>query len=95
MDKITLVFLISPRLGRHGKVLLTVPSQAGATEEKFIKKGEASGSDSLLDLDPDNTVFYVGGVPERFKVMFDRLLIIPLIRCRCKLYPKPKRLFWE
>lgn len=56
------------RLGRHGKVLLTVPSQTGATEEKFIKKAEASGSDSLLDLDPDNTVFYVGGVPERFKL---------------------------
>ncbi|KAM5163419.1 laminin subunit alpha-4 [Mantella aurantiaca] len=56
------------RLGRHGKVLLTVPSQTGATEEKFIKKGEASGSDSLLDLDPDNTVFYVGGVPEKFKL---------------------------
>ncbi|XP_018424189.1 PREDICTED: laminin subunit alpha-4-like [Nanorana parkeri] len=56
------------RLGRHGKVLLTVPSQTGATEEKFIKKSEASGSDSLLDLDPDNTVFYVGGVPERFKL---------------------------
>nr|DBA26589.1 TPA: hypothetical protein GDO54_010830 [Pyxicephalus adspersus] len=56
------------RLGRHGKVLLTVPSQTGATEEKFIKKGEASGSDSLLDLDLNNTVFYVGGVPEKFKL---------------------------
>ncbi|XP_068087421.1 laminin subunit alpha-4 [Hyperolius riggenbachi] len=56
------------RLGRHGKVLLTVPSQSGATEEKFIKKGEAPGSDSLLDLEPHNTVFFVGGVPEGFKL---------------------------
>lgn len=63
-------------MGRHGKVLLTVPSQTGATEEKFIKKGEAIGSDSLLDLDPDNTVFYVGGVPEKFKVIFQLIFTI-------------------
>ncbi|KAM3930337.1 laminin subunit alpha-4 [Leptodactylus fuscus] len=56
------------RLGRHGKVLLTIPSESSTAEEKFIKKGEASGSDSLLDLDPQNTVFYVGGVPEGFKL---------------------------
>ncbi|KAM9316646.1 laminin subunit alpha-4 [Gastrophryne carolinensis] len=56
------------RLGRHGKVLLTIPSQSGATEEKFIKKGEAPGSDSLLDLELHNTVFYTGGVPEGFKL---------------------------
>lgn len=55
-------------MGRHGKVLLTIPSESSTAEEKFIKKGEASGSDSLLDLDPQNTVFYVGGVPEGFKV---------------------------
>ncbi|XP_069830960.1 laminin subunit alpha-4 isoform X2 [Dendropsophus ebraccatus] len=56
------------RLGRHGKVLLTIPSESSTAEEKFIKKGEASGSDSLLDLEPHNTVFYVGGVPEGFKL---------------------------
>ncbi|KAM4693682.1 laminin subunit alpha-4 [Discoglossus pictus] len=56
------------RLGRHGKVLLTVPSQSSTAEEKFIKKGEAPGSDSVLDMDPANTVLYVGGVPEGFKL---------------------------
>ncbi|XP_071997862.1 laminin subunit alpha-4 [Engystomops pustulosus] len=56
------------RLGRHGKVLLTIPSESSTAEEKFIKKGEASGSDSLLDLEPQDTVFYVGGVPEGFKL---------------------------
>ncbi|KAM4771027.1 laminin subunit alpha-4 [Rhinophrynus dorsalis] len=56
------------RLGRHGKVLLTVPSPSSTAEEKFIKKGEAPGSDSVLDLEPDNTVFYVGGVPPGFKL---------------------------
>ncbi|KAG9493368.1 hypothetical protein GDO78_001336, partial [Eleutherodactylus coqui] len=56
------------RLGRHGKVLLTIPSESSTAEEKFIKKGEASGSDSLLDLEPQNTVFFVGGVPEGFKL---------------------------
>ncbi|CAJ0940723.1 unnamed protein product [Ranitomeya imitator] len=56
------------RLGRHGKVLLTIPSESSTAEEKFIKKGEAAGSDSLLDLEPENTVFYVGGVPQGFKL---------------------------
>ncbi|XP_044146323.1 laminin subunit alpha-4 [Bufo gargarizans] len=56
------------RLGRHGKVLLTIPSESSTAEEKFIKKGEASGTDSLLDLEPENTVFYVGGVPDGFKL---------------------------
>ncbi|KAM4040294.1 laminin subunit alpha-4 [Anomaloglossus baeobatrachus] len=56
------------RLGRHGKVLLTIPSESSTAEEKFIKKDEAVGSDSLLDLEPENTVFYVGGVPEGFKL---------------------------
>ncbi|XP_063773222.1 laminin subunit alpha-4 [Pseudophryne corroboree] len=56
------------RLGRHGKVLLTVPSQSSTAEEKFIKKDEAPGSDSLLNLDPLNTVFFVGGVPKGFKI---------------------------
>ncbi|CAH2252137.1 laminin subunit alpha-4 [Pelobates cultripes] len=56
------------RLGRHGKVLLTVPSPSSTAEEKFIKKGEAPGSDSLLNLDPDNTLLLVGGVPAGFKL---------------------------
>ncbi|XP_053314989.1 laminin subunit alpha-4 [Spea bombifrons] len=56
------------RLGRHGKVLLTVPSPSSTAEEKFIKKGEAPGSDSLLDLDPANTVLLVGGVPADFNL---------------------------
>ncbi|XP_075059041.1 laminin subunit alpha-4 [Mixophyes fleayi] len=56
------------RLGRHGKVLLTVPSQSSTSEEKFIKKGEAPGSNSLLNLEPLSTVFYVGGVPEGSKI---------------------------
>nr|XP_033792839.1 laminin subunit alpha-4 [Geotrypetes seraphini] len=56
------------RVGRHGKVLLTLPSPSSTAEEKFIKKGEAPGNDSLLDLDPDDTVFYVGGVPEDFQL---------------------------
>ncbi|MEE6476066.1 hypothetical protein FKM82_010957 [Ascaphus truei] len=56
------------RLGRHGKVFLTIPSPSSTAEEKFIKKAEAPGSDSLLDLEPGNTVFYVGGVPAGFKL---------------------------
>lgn len=49
-------------------MFLTVPSLSSTAEEKFIKKGEFSGDDSLLDLDPEDTVFYVGGVPSNFKV---------------------------
>ncbi|KAE8602657.1 hypothetical protein XENTR_v10014075 [Xenopus tropicalis] len=56
------------RLGRHGKVLLTVPSPSSTAEEKFIKKGEATGRDSVLDLDPSSMVFYVGGVPSGFQL---------------------------
>ncbi|XP_029451102.1 laminin subunit alpha-4 isoform X2 [Rhinatrema bivittatum] len=56
------------RVGRHGKVLLTVPSPSSTAEEKFIKKGEVPGNDSLLDLDPEDSVFYVGGVPEDFQL---------------------------
>ncbi|XP_041418919.1 laminin subunit alpha-4 isoform X2 [Xenopus laevis] len=56
------------RLGRHGKVLLTVPSPSSTAEEKFIKKGEATGRDSVLDLDPASMVFYVGGVPSGFQL---------------------------
>nr|XP_045009937.1 laminin subunit alpha-4 isoform X2 [Jaculus jaculus] len=56
------------RVGKHGKVFLTVPSLSSTAEEKFIKKGEFSGDDSLLDLDPEDTVLYVGGVPANFKL---------------------------
>ncbi|KAM5256538.1 laminin subunit alpha-4 [Ctenodactylus gundi] len=56
------------RVGKHGKVFLTVPSLSSTAEEKFIKKGEVAGDDSLLDLDPEDTVFYVGGVPANFKL---------------------------
>ncbi|XP_010596568.2 laminin subunit alpha-4 [Loxodonta africana] len=56
------------RIGKHGKVFLTVPSLSSTAEEKFIKKGEFAGDDSLLDLDPEDTVFYVGGVPSSFKL---------------------------
>ncbi|XP_042117995.1 laminin subunit alpha-4 isoform X1 [Peromyscus maniculatus bairdii] len=56
------------RVGKHGKVFLTVPSLSSTAEEKFIKKGEVSGDDSLLDLVPEDTVFYVGGVPANFKL---------------------------
>ncbi|KAM6954642.1 laminin subunit alpha-4 [Aplochiton taeniatus] len=51
------------RLGRHGKVFLTVPSQTSTDEQKFIQKGEAVGIDSLFDIDPQDVVFFVGGVP--------------------------------
>ncbi|XP_074675396.1 laminin subunit alpha-4 isoform X1 [Strix aluco] len=56
------------RIGRHGKMFLTVPSLSSTAEEKFIKKGEVLGPDSLLNLEPENAVFYVGGVPPDFKL---------------------------
>uniref|UniRef100_A0A672QHZ7 Laminin, alpha 4 n=1 Tax=Sinocyclocheilus grahami TaxID=75366 RepID=A0A672QHZ7_SINGR len=58
------------RLGRHGKLFLTVPSQDTTAEQKFIQKGEADGTDSLFDLDPKDNVFIVGGVPPDVKVQF-------------------------
>lgn len=58
------------RVGKHGKVFLTVPSLSSTAEEKFIKKGGLSGNDSLLDLAPEDTVFYVGGAPAHFKVSY-------------------------
>lgn len=64
--------LPAPRLGRHGKVFLTIPSQSSTDEQKFIQKGEASGTDSLFDLDPEDMVFFVGGVPPDIKVMFHK-----------------------
>ncbi|XP_061099693.1 laminin subunit alpha-4 [Conger conger] len=51
------------RLGKHGKLFLTVPSLSSTAEQKFIQKGAAHGTDSLFDLDPKNSVFYMGGVP--------------------------------
>ncbi|NXM80337.1 LAMA4 protein, partial [Oenanthe oenanthe] len=56
------------RIGRHGKMFLTVPSLSSPTEEKFIKKGEVLGPGTLLNLEPENAVFYVGGVPPGFKL---------------------------
>ncbi|NXU87921.1 LAMA4 protein, partial [Xiphorhynchus elegans] len=56
------------RIGRHGKMFLTVPSLSSTDEEKFIKKGEVLGPGSLLKLEPENAVFYVGGVPPGFKL---------------------------
>lgn len=57
------------RLGRHGKVFLTIPSQSSTDEQKFIQKGEAPGNDSLFDID-SNTVFLVGGVPPDVRVKY-------------------------
>uniref|UniRef100_A0A8C4YZQ8 Laminin, alpha 4 n=1 Tax=Gadus morhua TaxID=8049 RepID=A0A8C4YZQ8_GADMO len=51
------------RLGRHGKVFLTIPSQTTSDEQKFIQKGVSLGTDSLFDIDPKDIVFFVGGVP--------------------------------
>ncbi|NWV64755.1 LAMA4 protein, partial [Malurus elegans] len=56
------------RIGRHGKMFLTVPSLSNTAEEKFIKRGEVLGPGSLLNLEPTNAVFYVGGVPPGFKL---------------------------
>ncbi|NXF08523.1 LAMA4 protein, partial [Smithornis capensis] len=56
------------RIGRHGKMFLTLPSPSSTDEEKFIKKGEVLGPGSLLNLEPENAVFYVGGVPPDFKL---------------------------
>lgn len=63
----SLTFLFC-RIGRHGKMFLTVPSLSSTAEEKFIKKGEVLGPGSLLNLEPENAVFYVGGVPPGFEV---------------------------
>ncbi|NXF90445.1 LAMA4 protein, partial [Eubucco bourcierii] len=56
------------RIGRHGKMFLTLPSLSSIAEEKFIKTGEVLGPSSLLNLEPENAVFYVGGVPSDFKL---------------------------
>uniref|UniRef100_A0A8V0YED5 Laminin subunit alpha-4 n=1 Tax=Gallus gallus TaxID=9031 RepID=A0A8V0YED5_CHICK len=56
------------RIGRHGKMFLTIPSLSSTSEEKFIKTGESLGPSSLLNLEPENTVFYIGGAPPDFKL---------------------------
>lgn len=67
--------LSASRLGRHGKVFLTIPSQSSTDEQKFIQKGEAPGTDSLFDLDPEDVVFFVGGVPPDMKVTPHKLYL--------------------
>ncbi|KAJ8270780.1 hypothetical protein GJAV_G00119200 [Gymnothorax javanicus] len=68
------------RLGKHGKVFLTVPSLSSTAEQKFIQKGTAHGTDSLFDLDPKNAVFYVGGVPPDFRLPAS-LSLPPFVGC--------------
>uniref|UniRef100_A0A673KDQ8 Laminin, alpha 4 n=1 Tax=Sinocyclocheilus rhinocerous TaxID=307959 RepID=A0A673KDQ8_9TELE len=68
------------RLGRHGKLFLTVPSQDTTAEQKFIQKGEADGTDSLFDLDPKDNVFIVGGVPPDVKLP-PALILAPFVGC--------------
>uniref|UniRef100_A0A4W5N3V4 Laminin subunit alpha 4 n=1 Tax=Hucho hucho TaxID=62062 RepID=A0A4W5N3V4_9TELE len=68
------------RLGRHGKVFLTVPSQTSTDEQKFIQKGEAIGTDSLFNLDPEDTVFFVGGVPADVRLP-PALSLAPFVGC--------------
>ncbi|XP_056620180.1 laminin subunit alpha-4 isoform X1 [Triplophysa dalaica] len=68
------------RLGRHGKLFLTVPSQDSTAEQKFIQKGTASGTDSLFDLDPKDTVFVVGGRPPHVQLPKE-LMLLPLVGC--------------
>ncbi|KAG7244185.1 hypothetical protein INR49_004258 [Caranx melampygus] len=68
------------RLGRHGKVFLTIPSQSSTDEQKFIQKGEAPGSDSLFDIDPKDIVFFVGGVPPDVKLP-PPLSLAPFVGC--------------
>lgn len=68
------------RLGRHGKVFLTIPSQSSTDEQKFIQKGEAPGTDSLFDIDPKDLVFFVGGVPPDIKLP-PPLSLAPFVGC--------------
>uniref|UniRef100_UPI0037E8F82A laminin subunit alpha-4 n=1 Tax=Semicossyphus pulcher TaxID=241346 RepID=UPI0037E8F82A len=68
------------RLGRHGKVFLTIPSQSSTDEQKFIQKGEAPGTDSLFDIDPKDIVFFVGGVPPNVRLP-PPLSLAPFVGC--------------
>ncbi|XP_028253494.1 laminin subunit alpha-4 [Parambassis ranga] len=68
------------RLGRHGKLFLTIPSQGSTDEQKFIQKGEAPGTDSLFDVDPKDIVFFVGGVPPNVQLP-PPLSLAPFVGC--------------
>uniref|UniRef100_A0A3Q1FGE6 Laminin subunit alpha 4 n=2 Tax=Acanthochromis polyacanthus TaxID=80966 RepID=A0A3Q1FGE6_9TELE len=68
------------RLGRHGKVFLTIPSHKTTDEQKFIQKGEAPGTDSLFDIDPNDIVFFVGGVPPDVRLP-PPLSLAPFVGC--------------
>ncbi|KAM3603251.1 uncharacterized protein V6R79_019351 [Siganus canaliculatus] len=68
------------RLGRHGKVFLTIPSQSSTDEQKFIQKGEAPGTDSMFDIDPKDIVFFIGGVPPDVKLP-PPLTLAPFVGC--------------
>ncbi|KAM3861119.1 laminin subunit alpha-4 [Diretmus argenteus] len=68
------------RLGRHGKLFLTIPSQSTTDEQKFIQKGEALSNDSLFDIDPKDIVFFVGGVPADIKLP-PPLSLAPFVGC--------------
>uniref|UniRef100_A0A8D3CMQ7 Laminin subunit alpha 4 n=1 Tax=Scophthalmus maximus TaxID=52904 RepID=A0A8D3CMQ7_SCOMX len=68
------------RLGRHGKVFLTIPSQSSTDEQKFIQKGEAPGTDSIFDIDPKDIVFFVGGVPPDVRLP-PPLSLAPFVGC--------------
>ncbi|XP_058248268.1 laminin subunit alpha-4 isoform X2 [Hemibagrus wyckioides] len=68
------------RLGRHGKVYLTVPSQEAVAEQKFIQKGEWDGTESLFHLDPRDTVFIIGGAPPDIKLP-PALSLAPFVGC--------------
>ncbi|KAG7508232.1 laminin subunit alpha-4 [Solea senegalensis] len=68
------------RLGRHGKVFLTIPSQSFTDEQKFIQKGVAPGTDALFDIDPKDMVFFVGGVPPNVKLP-PPLSLAPFVGC--------------
>ncbi|KAB5513144.1 hypothetical protein PHYPO_G00250040, partial [Pangasianodon hypophthalmus] len=68
------------RLGRHGKVYLTVPRQDTVAEQKFIQKGEWDGTESLFHLDPRDTVFIIGGAPTDVKLP-PALSLAPFVGC--------------
>ncbi|XP_068609646.1 laminin subunit alpha-4 [Brachionichthys hirsutus] len=73
-------FIKVERLGRHGKVFLTIPSQSSTDEQKFIQKGTVPGTDSLFDVDPKDMVFFVGGVPPDVKLP-PPLSLAPFVGC--------------
>uniref|UniRef100_A0A8C5I567 Laminin subunit alpha 4 n=1 Tax=Gouania willdenowi TaxID=441366 RepID=A0A8C5I567_GOUWI len=73
-------FVKIERLGRHGKVFLTIPSQSSTDEQKFIQKGEAPGTDSLFDIDQKDIVFFVGGVPPDVRLP-PPLSLAPFVGC--------------